>query len=338
VTRRQRQATVVGVYRLRSPLGVTAGCTSKSFRLEIAGYSGRAILPGVQWRRDTPTSVAPAVESWARPAIERYATMERDGAPADPWFWGIASGWNVATRRFNALFVRALACELRLPTRSLSHGEYLYGLGAPQGPDVDAVFSHIDAWFQDLGVWVELSSNQDMDPDDPLRGEDTPGEGLALFSIESGTVSIPRDATHTNVIVRDVEPINLPTLRALARNVNSQIGASDAHLLVRDGRAQLRRNHTRRAVIDAGTAVELALADYNRLGPKVNTGSGQTLGWYVKQPRIAAGAAVPASTQVELVDIRNAAIHRNMLPSHAQADRALTLAHDIVARLEPLPL
>ncbi len=296
------------------------------------------MLPGVEWQGDTPAAVAPRVGSLAQAAVERYAARERGDAPADPWFWGIVGGWNLNTRRVQGLFIHALACELRIPSTALTHAEYLHGLGAPQGPDIDAVFSHIDAWFRDLGVWVELSSDQDMDPDDPLQGADTPGEGLALLSTHSGTVSIPRHATHTSVIVRNVNLINLPTLRTLARAVSSQVRASDAHLLVRDGRAQLRRGHTRRAVIDAGTAVELALADYNRRGPKVNTGGRPTLGWYVNQPEIAAGAAVPTTTQAELVDVRNAAIHENVLPSHAQADRALTLARGVLDRIEPLPL
>ena len=77
-------------------------------------------------------------------------------------------------------------------------------------------------------------------------------------------------------------------------------------------------NH-RRAVIDAGTAVELMLADFNRRVTKVATPPRPTLGWYVGQSAIAKAVGFPATTQQDLVDLRNDAVHHNKTPGPAEA-------------------
>jgi hypothetical protein len=112
----------------------------------------------------------------------------------------------------------------------------------------------------------------------------------------------------------------------------------DAHLLLREGWAALRRSRLQGAVIDAGAAVELTLADFNRTVTKVNPPKAPTLGWYISQPALVAGASLPSNIKADLVDVRNAAIHRNSTPSHAKARVALEMAKGLVKRLKPLPI
>jgi hypothetical protein len=91
-------------------------------------------------------------------------------------------------------------------------------------------------------------------------------------------------------------------------------------------------------VIDAGSAVEIVLADFNRAVTRVTTPSKPTLGWYVDQPKIAAQASLPAYTKRDLVEKRNDAIHNNVAPSWSETAQALKLARQIINNLEPLPI
>ncbi|MHB8457553.1 MAG: hypothetical protein ACYDBS_07690, partial [Acidimicrobiales bacterium] len=58
---------------------------------------------------------------------------------------------------------------------------------------------------------------------------------------------------------------------------------SDAHLRLRDAARAFRRRLHRRAVIDAGTGVEIALAQFNRTTTRLPLPKDRsaTLGWYI---------------------------------------------------------
>jgi hypothetical protein len=334
--RRAAAVTIIGSYRLPAQIGVSAGCLGKSLRIELGGHTGRVRLPRVTWGNDLPSILAPVVDPAAQSRLEWVADNSDDGT-RDPSWWGTVPGWNINTRKIQGAFLSAIVCEFRIPSDAVTYGEYLHGRGQPQGSVIDTLFDHVDSWFDCLRTWVEAVGDQDADPSYPIRSVLTPGDGLQVFTKDGDTVSIPRYANRSQVFVRDVKLLTLPLLRKLAAHANSQTFPSDAHLLLRDGRAQWRRGHMRRAVIDAGSAVEVVLAAYNQRVTKVNTRKA-TLGWYVNQPAIAASASLPPATQTVIVDVRNAAIHENRPPTGSEANQALILAQEILERLEPLPI
>jgi hypothetical protein len=140
-----------------------------------------------------------------------------------------------------------------------------------------------------------------------------------------------------------------------ALNLTSQ-GASPPieHFLVGTARVQLRLHQYRRAVVDAATAVELALTDflntnYASLPPGIQRAlsqNGLTLGGLVKN--VPADRNLPTSvTQVfnqfppdveaGLLDVRNAVVHRNQTLTFAEAARTVEIALNIVKLAKPLP-
>ncbi len=105
--------------------------------------------------------------------------------------------------------------------------------------------------------------------------------------------------------------------------------------LTRDARRQHQAGDHRRAVLDAGTAAELALyAALSRCGwkPKVKKNGEQkqeTLGTLVTE----AGAFDTlriADAMTGLVDVRNAAAHSARTPRGTEAARALQISADFV--------
>jgi hypothetical protein len=87
----------------------------------------------------------------------------------------------------------------------------------------------------------------------------------------------------------------LPVLRRTARQASQDRLPSDAPLLLRDGQTTFRRDQCRRTIIEAGSARELTLADFNGNVTKVKTPRAPHSGWYTSQPTIATGAGCPAT-------------------------------------------
>jgi hypothetical protein len=144
-----------------------------------------------------------------------------------------------------------------------------------------------------------------------------------------------------NLTMSTEELVDLTQLRKAVELANARSRPSDAHILLRDARAAARRGSCRRAVIDAGGAVEMTLAAHNRraVGVRPRPGVMPTLGWYVRQSKIikATGLAERALLD-DLVAPRNDAIHQNRAPSHADTRTALATAQAVLTALDPLPI
>lgn len=200
------------------------------------------------------------------------------------------------------------------------------------------MFRGVDYWFADLRAWIEVASDQDLDPMNPIKSVVVHGDGLQILTVEGKTTSLPSRPSSIEITVGGPGAVSLRRLRRVLAKLKTSDSPSDAHLLVRDARADLRRGRYRKAVIDAGSATEVVLADLNRRGPQIQTGPRPTLGWFVTQPAIAQAALLPPTTKSELVEVRNDAIHKNVVPSAATARRAVALAREIVNRVDPLGL
>jgi hypothetical protein len=320
---------LIGVYRLPSQLGLTAGCAGKSLRVDPGGINGRILLPELRWKGDEPELTTPSVAGWAARSVEALARS--DGG------WGGPQRYNPVRKTVQHMYLDAVALEITTRPDSFHFYDESHGLGVPDGPAIDALFGYIEGWWLKFGEWVELCTNQDTDPQSPLQTARFPGRGLALIGTDGKEASPPRFNNKIALVLREVNPLTVANISLIAKLVNERIEPSDSHELLRQGWAQLRRGHLRRSVIDAGTALELALATYNRAGPKINLGSLPTLGRYVKNKQIQRGAKLAANTDRDVVKLRNAAIHANRQPTGAEAEQALRIVRSVLDQLEPLP-
>lgn len=322
-------------FELPAQLRVTESCLGKRFATFIGGHRVTLVTPVVEWKGDRPAVVAPDSRVADSSLISHMAEHHKDGW--EKWdAWGSIGEWNLTTRVVTEVALSSVLLEFSLNSQTLIYSDYLHGRGRPGGAEVEALFSGVDGWFENFRTWIEVAVDQDADPQSPIRGVSVPGEGLQIVTVEGPVSSLPASASLISVFVDQSERLNLKTLRRILAKLRTLTAPGDAHLLLRDARADFRRGRLRKAVIDAGSAVELTLADANAKGPKVNTGPRPTLGWFVDQPAISTFASLPPSTKTDLVGVRNDAIHSNVVPSVTAAQLALELARSIVNRVDPL--
>jgi hypothetical protein len=332
-----RATTVVGIYSLPAALDVTPDCFSKTFQVTIGGLDAKITLPRIEWNADKPRIVAPLMASEVKRYADQYVVDRLQG-----WekydYWGSVNSYQPENQKVLRSYLGAILLEYKRDTASMAYSDYLYGRGHPVGTEIDRLFDTIDSWFEQLRTWVETAIDQDVDPIDSVLASKLHGAGLHVFTIEGSIVSLPATAFHMSVKRSTFESVSLTLLRKIIKLVNAGIMPTDAQSLLRDSKSELRRGRYRRAVIDAGSATEITLADFNNRVTHIYLGSRPTLGQYIAQPKIATEAKLPPNIKADLVDIRNRAIHQNQLPSHAEAKLALEIAKQVVDRLDPLPL
>jgi hypothetical protein len=327
---------LIGWYKLPASIGVTAGCLGKTVKIDIAGRPGTLLTPQLDWSGTDPRVISPAIPA------ETLRHIEHSNSSLDPIerhdYWGRVTGWNPNNRAVTRVHVSAVALSFKASENEVTYSDYLHGRGHPQSPFVSNMFSNIDGWFDALRTWLEVKLDQDLDSEHPLTGLSVAGQGLHLMSDDHGQLSLPATANSITVNITTFENVALPLLRRAAKQVSLGALPDDAHLLLRDSRAALRRKQYRRAAIDAGSALELTLADFNRATTRVTWSRNPTLGTYVGSRAIVARAHLPTTLQHDVVDVRNAAIHQNQVPSYVEAKLAHDQAALIVARLKSLPI
>lgn len=331
--------TLAGAFHFPVPIGVMPDCLGASFDIVIAGTSGRLTLPAPAWCGDTPVLVRPTVPEALSEAIQRWVETDDASAPLTPW--GFVISWHAETRELTGAGIAAAFLEFQVQAADITYLNYVHGRGEPRGDLIDSLFRDVDVWFDGLRTWIEVAVNQDVDPNHPISAGSEFGAGLILVTEDDGTLSLPVRAHEMNLTMSTEELVDLTQLRKAVELANARSRPSDAHILLRDARAAARRGSCRRAVIDAGGAVEMTLAAHNRaaVGVKPRPGVMPTLGWYVRQPKIikATGLAKQALLD-DLVTPRNDAIHQNRAPSHAETRTALATAHRVLTALDPLPI
>jgi len=321
-----------GAYKLGAPLAVSEECLGNDFPVRLGNHDGRLSLPQLDWREDRPILVAPPADRALRERVEHSIENEA-------WdYWGLSSKWNPHDRTIDGAFVAALWLTFSVPAEEIEYSEYLGGpRGQPRGDPVKELFHAIDGWFEILRTWTEVLADQDLLADGQVRVGETPGEGLTLLTHDALGVSLPSHPNEMSIILREVEELSLNQLQRVLHGASNGLRPSDAQLLIRDARSELRRGRHRRAVIDAGTAVELTLAAFNARVTKAKPSRGRfpTLGWYVKCKAIVKAAAIPKATDHDLVKPRNNAVHENQVPTPTQTLAAIKVASEIVGRLDP---
>jgi hypothetical protein len=197
-------------------------------------------------------------------------------------------------------------------------------------------------WLRRLRAWIEVATGQDLDPTvvTPAVRAD-----LNLFRVDSqGSAERIRDErpiTVESIVERNY--VGIATWQAVLYRVGLNEEPPTERLLLHDARMGLLRHHPRRAVLDAGTAAEIALSrmlDAELAGVPVAVGEmvrrqNRELGRLINALR-ALGIQLPDELQPKLAEPRNMAIHSGQEPDIAVARSAVTLAGEVVEQASPL--
>lgn len=197
----------------------------------------------------------------------------------------------------------------------------------------DALEDRVAGWFELFRSWVEVVTGQDLDYRHPVYDVVFPGQGLHVWDGEEFQPPGGMQLTTPHVT-----PLPSSEWAALLTLVRDGKEPPVEYLLSRDARAALVRGDTRRAVLDAATAVEVVLTDLfdkelSALSAPLKSAlrkENRTLGRLVGL--LAKASVEVGATQEELTKLttaRNQAAHRGVGPSSFDT----VLVVDISARI-----
>lgn len=204
-----------------------------------------------------------------------------------------------------------------------------YGVSKdPTSRLADEVRQGIEPWFLAVRAWVEVYTGQDLDHEHPRWDAWVEGHGLRLWEASGREVSAP-----SRVILTMTDELAVDdALWTFALDAAGRGDVPDLeHLLLRDSRSASLRGQRRRAVLDAATAVEVVAA---RLDNLIAARRPPALGMLLK--RLKDGGVIDGHQrqrlQSELVEVRNAAIHRGQVPDPSVTAQAVGAATEFVSR------
>lgn len=191
----------------------------------------------------------------------------------------------------------------------------------------------INRWFDDVRTWVEIFTGQDLDPRHRVYDAESVGAGLTFIEPPH------QEALGLTITTPHVRPIRLEEWVAILNFVREGTEPPLEEILSRDARAAQRRNANRRAVIDAATALEIALGRHvrelandlpktqqERINDRI------ALGGYIsiaEQSHLE--LAVPFDRLRQLNKHRNDAAHRGQAPNNWEVGIALQVMIDFLA-------
>jgi hypothetical protein len=212
------------------------------------------------------------------------------------------------------------------------------------------VHSHVKDWYGGFRSWVEVLTEQDLGYEEPL--EDVRGRTpLETAGWTYGTKRKPEYVYFNprfEITMRNDTPLNLPMWRRTIAEANQGRQPPDSVLLLRDARAASHRHNPRKALIDCGTAVEVALStairgrlstvtvDEGAITRFLNKTNGMV---QLFELASALGVSLPCSKNrltTEIAEPRNTAVHQGAEPASDAARDALATATVLVQSLNPV--
>jgi hypothetical protein len=256
----------------------------------------------------------------------------------DPWGWGTVIQYHEKKGIEGPGAAHVNGVALRFPIPEGDAGE-------PSGMAANLarrLYESIGDWLKRLRLWIEVASGQDLDPTvaTPVIRAD-----LNLFHVDdqgsAERIQDERPITIEASVERNY--LDKATWQAVLNRASAIEEPPIERLLLHDARMGLRRHHPRRAVLDAGTAAEIALS---RLLDAELAGSSAAVGEMVRRQNRelgrlisalqALGVGLPDKLQPKLVEPRNTAIHSGQEPDIAVARSAVTLAGEVVEQAVPM--
>jgi hypothetical protein len=192
---------------------------------------------------------------------------------------------------------------------------------------------YVNRWFDDVRTWVEVVTGQDLDPNHRVYDAELVGVGLTFIEpSHDGAVGITITMPH-------VRPLRAQEWADILGLVRDGKQAPLEEVLSRDARAARRRDANRRAIIDAATALEIALgrhvrsvADQLPATQRQRISERTALGDYISiAEHSGLQLAVPVDRLRWLSRLRNDAVHHGAAPSHWDAGDAVQLMIDFLS-------
>jgi hypothetical protein len=242
-----------------------------------------------------------------------------------PVEWGLQQqGWTIVDA---VLVVVPVQTELTFELRGHQVG----------GEPVAAIIENIDQLFDRLCHWLYVLTGQSLDPRNPdPKVISRRSKNIIVAAATEHEVSAVSSGNPTLKVRYDPPSsaservVNLKVLDAAILGAGSATAPPMMHELLSAARIAARRGDSRRAMIDAGTAVEAALSQLLRLPANHS----QTLGSLTQQA-IRDQLPIPVDIKPSLVLPRNDAVHRGLVTPRPVSLRALEIAEEIVALADP---
>lgn len=200
------------------------------------------------------------------------------------------------------------------------------------GEDIQNLARSVQDWVESFIEWIWCLTFQSIDKDHPDPIMFARKSIHAVYAATAGAVaSRPSIGTYMRVSLPDFDgypsserAVDNKTLETASTRAGSQLPLILE--LLASARMFCRRGDRRRAIIDAGIAAEAVLT---RLVPSPTGPKSPTLGNLVNQCPL-----VEIDAQVNLVDPRNDAVHRGIIPSREIMERALEIVEGVALRVE----
>lgn len=324
--------TIEGIHDCGSGFVVSATNLGKAFPTRIGGRRVSVVLPNVSGGDSGIGSFTVTSPTWE-------VKPQSAGAAWDPDHWGL-----IVTSQ------RTEDGQPSIPLTALVRGLLLSAeLAASDDPTsaVEEIAGGLKKWWNSLVDWIEVCSDQDMNPLTRPAGSET-GASLQMWWMDEDTYrqqAIVMPSAWTAELPRRTDPELTATL--LQRCLDAAANGSEPPLewqLLRDARNLRRHGDYRRAVIDAGTAAELAMTrtiDGELVGTRPEVADALMAKYQTLNGRSQLlkkmGGSVPPSFQQTLSEPRNRAAHQGNPPSYTETVAAITIATEVVQAVLPLP-
>src|SRR5271166_750768 len=203
-----------------------------------------------------------------------------------------------------------------------------------------------DEWWTTATSWIEVFSGQDIKQLGPARALWRSGNRLQILPL----TELERLESLFAVAKPDVSGIvNLKRLRASFAQASDGALPPDEWLFIRDARSLYGAGEYRRAVIDVGSAAEVAITTLIRdklarrgmsqsdISTAIARAATKTLGgkrtFYESELQL---GRLPPRFQSLVIDVRNDAVHLNREIRKVDAKRAIAAGERLVTRVSPL--
>ncbi|AYM41164.1 hypothetical protein [Mycobacteroides chelonae] len=305
---------------------VIADCVGESFNTKTKSFDLVVTLPRFNYDLQL---VAP---EWHANATNPADLKEQEG----DFKWGVITAWENAPDG-SQLPITARVDRWRI--------EFLveFPAGASFSSTAWSAMEEIDEWWELFSSWLEIITSHNISTRRTSGG--IRAEPIWIWDasdlVSRRNAGVARSGQVYNQTAG--APVDVTTLEACMRLAADGQPPPDMWMFIRDARALIARGDFRRAVIDAGTAAELAmteildqdLAAADTVLHDALIGRSRTLEGRSKLMRELGAGLVPTNFKNDLQEPRNKAAHSGVPQTLASATKALEVATNLVEQAEP---
>ncbi|MDQ0537712.1 hypothetical protein QF011_000242 [Curtobacterium flaccumfaciens] len=300
------EVNVTAIYELPVPIWVAAATLSRTYESGVGGLEFDVAMP----KDHEPDGAPPAISDLSE---------EAEGLT-----------W---TQEYGAFIPESLKPATALVRIALLNVKGPNDDDLPWRTVDQQLAEGVDWWFGSVRSWVEVLTGQDLDPKHRVFDAEAVGSGLTFIEPPH------QNALGLRITTPHIRPVQEREWEALLKAVGEGKEPPLEELLSRDARAAQRRGANRRAIIDATTAVEIALTRHvgslrSTLPPKQQKRLDRkpSFGTFIS---IAEDSGLTLQVTYErlrsLNELRNNAAHRGLAPSDLEAVRAVQVMIDFLA-------